>query len=182
MIVRAEVLRLDATKILLYGESAGGALAAGMAQQLLAECDVRPVGQLLIYPVLDDRCGRYASMEQSVDVAWSRSSNEQMWREYLRDITSPAAPLVPLRTDYSALAGLPPAYIEPQEIDILHDEAVTYAEALTAAGITVQLNEVSGSYHGFDAESDNAFVSRVIQRRLCAMKTMLESSSRQPRP
>ena len=68
------------------------------------------------------------------------------------------------------------------EIDILHDEAVTYAEALTAAGITVQLNEVSGSYHGFDAESDNAFVSRVIQRRLCAMKTMLESSSRQPRP
>ena len=182
MIVRAEVLRLDATKILLYGESAGGALAAGMAQQLLAECDVRPVGQLLIYPVLDDRCGRYASMEQSVDVAWPRSSNEQMWREYLRDITSPAAPLVPLRTDYSALAGLPPAYIEPQEIDILHDEAVTYAEALTAAGITVQLNEVSGSYHGFDAESDNAFVSRVIQRRLCAMKTMLESSSRQPRP
>ncbi len=182
MIVRAEVLRLDATKILLYGESAGGALAAGMAQQLLAECDVRPVGQLLIYPVLDDRCGRYASMEQSVDVAWPRSSNEQMWREYLRDITSPAAPLVPLRTDYSALAGLPPAYIEPQEIDILHDEAVTYAEALTAAGITVQLNEVSGSYHGFDAESDNAFVSRVIQRRLCAMKTMLESSSQQPRP
>ena len=78
--------------------------------------------------------------------------------------------------------AFPPAYIEPQEIDILHDEAVTYAEALTAAGITVQLNEVSGSYHGFDAESDNAFVSRVIQRRLCAMKTMLESSSRQPRP
>ena len=111
-----------------------------------------------------------------------RANHGERWREYLRDITSPAAPLVPLRTDYSALAGLPPAYIEPQEIDILHDEAVTYAEALTAAGITVQLNEVSGSYHGFDAESDNAFVSRVIQRRLCAMKTMLESSSRQPRP
>lgn len=60
-------------------------------------------------------------------------------------------PLVPMRAAPADLARLPAAYIEPQEIDTLRDEAAAYAEALRDAGTTVEVNEVPGSYHGFDA-------------------------------
>lgn len=175
MTAQADALGLDAGCLLLYGESAGGALAAGLAQRLCAEEGPRPAGQLLIYPVLDDRCGRYPSMERYADAAWPRHSNEYMWREYLRELPEAGAPLVPMRAAPADLARLPAAYIEPQEIDTLRDEAAAYAEALRDAGTTVEVNEVPGSYHGFDADTENPFVQAVVGRRICAMRAMLDN-------
>lgn len=175
MTAQADALGLDAGRLLLYGESAGGTLAAGLAQRLCAEEGPRPAGQLLIYPVLDDRCGCYPSMERYANAAWPRHSNEYMWREYLRELPEAVAPLVPMRAAPADLARLPAAYIEPQEIDTLHDEAAAYAEALRDAGTTVEVNEVPGSYHGFDADTENLFVQAVVGRRIRAMRAMLDN-------
>lgn len=173
--MQAGALGLDANRLLLYGESAGGTLAAGLCQYLRADggAAAQPAGQLLVYPALDDRCSRYPSMERYADAPWPRRANETMWQEYLRGVPAPAAPLVPLRAMPAALQGLPPAYIEPQEFDILHDEAVAYGAALEAAGVAVEVNEVAGAYHGFDTDPQNPFVQTVVSQRIRAMEAML---------
>lgn len=71
-----------------------------------------------------------------------------MWREYLRELPEAGAPAGAHAGGPADLARLPAAYIEPQEIDTLRDEAAAYAEALRDAGTTVEVNEVPGSYHG----------------------------------
>ena len=79
--------------------------------------------------------------------------------------------LIPMKAEN--VSNLPPAYIEPQQIDILRDEAVAYAERLKTSGVDVTLNIVEGSYHGFDTDTENEFVQRIISRRIDAMRMML---------
>lgn len=165
----AEGAGLDG-RMILYGESAGGALAAGIALYARDCALTQAAGQVLVYPVLDDRAQPYPSRAGMKGAAWNASSNAAMWRGYLRDC-APEPHLVPLRAEQ--FAHLPPAYIEPQEFDILRDEAVVFAEKLRNAGVPVQCSEVSGSYHGFDDDTDNPFVRAVLARRIAAMKRML---------
>ena len=79
--------------------------------------------------------------------------------------------------EYENLAGMPPAYIEPQEIDILRDEAIAYAEKLKSAGVPVQINLIKASYHGFDADVKNPFVKRVLTKRIQVLKEFIKSNS-----
>lgn len=163
--------RLDG-RALLYGESAGGALAAGLAQQLRDEGESSPCGQVLIYPALDDRSERYPSAEAYSGAVWTKQANQRMWSGYLRNgFQGPEGHAVPLRGgDFSSL---PPTYIEPQGIDLLRDEAIAYGERLRSAGVPVQVNIIEGSYHGFDTDVENPFVQSVIDQRVRAMAGML---------
>ena len=168
---KTEQYRLDG-RALLYGESAGGALAAGLARQLRDESAPSPCGQILIYPALDDRSERYPSTEAHSGAVWTKQANGRMWGGYLKNgFQGPEGHAVPLRgTDF---ADLPPAYIEPQGIDLLRDEAVAYGERLRAAGVPIQVNMIEGSYHGFDADVENPFVQAVIDQRVRAMAELL---------
>lgn len=47
-------------------------------------------------------------------------------------------------------SDLPPAYIEAEEFDCLHDEGIAYAKALEEAGVKAQVEDVRGTFHGFD--------------------------------
>ncbi len=165
-------LAADPQRLLLYGESAGGALAAGLALWLRDHGEKQPKGQLLVYPVLDNRCSRYPSMVRYSQAAWPLGSHLAMWKNYLRDGCQGLEPyLIPMQADN--VAGLPAAYIEPQEIDILRDEGVAYARRLEQAGCPVRLEVAEGSYHGFDAHITNPFVRRMAARRMAAMEWML---------
>lgn len=159
-------------RLLLYGESAGGALAAGIARLLRDRGETPPRGQLLIYPALDDRSERYPSARQYGSAVWSGRANASMWRAYLKNGTGGEdAYAVPLRA--CEFTALPPAYIEPQEIDLLRDEGAAYAQALRAAGVPTELHIVQGSYHGFDTDTENPFVRRILERRIHIMERML---------
>ena len=161
---------------LLYGESAGGALAAGAALYARDHGLPRPGGISLIYPVLDDLRGSYPSRCSCDGAAWTLRSERFMWQAYLPD---PAALrkletyLVPMRA--TDVGGLPSVYIEPQEFDILRDEALAFAQRLEEAGVPVSRNLIQGSYHGFDADTHNPFVRRVITQRLEALRLMLDN-------
>ena len=169
----AGFLNIDSDKMLLYGESAGGTLAAGIALWARDHKGSEPVGQLLIYPALDNRYSRYPSMRIYSQAAWPLKNHLTMWREYLKKSPSEDTYLIPMQAaDFS---GLPHSYIEPQQMDILHDEAIAYAQLLGEAGVDVTVHEISGSYHGFDADTDNPFVQEVIRSRMDWISDLLNN-------
>ncbi len=164
---------VDPLRCLLYGESAGGALAAGLAMLLRDGGKTTPAGQALIYPTLDDRSEEYQSVSAYPDAVWTPRSNEYMWRTYLGGHPQELERyLIPARN--VELSDLPRAYVEPQGIDILRDEGIRYAERLKAAGVDTILNVIEGSYHGFDSDIGNPFVRRVLERRLEVFSTLLK--------
>ncbi len=149
---------------LVYGESAGAAIAA-----LLEKC----WGQMLIYPVTDDRSGLYPSMEKCALAVWTANSNKSMWAAYLRDYPEEKlAEIIPMRREN--WRGASPAYIETQEFDILRDEGEAFAKHLQAATVPVDYHLIPGSYHGFDGELDSPLVRRVLEQRIAWIKSKIQ--------
>jgi len=72
------------------------------------------------------------------------------------------------------LTGLPPAYIDVGELDILRDEVVDYGARLSRNGVSTELHVHPGAYYGFDVLSPEAAVSRRARRpsvrRRCASR------------
>lgn len=163
----------SAEKLLLYGESAGGALAAGLALYIRDRGMKKPCGQVLIYPVLDNCPEKYPSMTAWADAAWTNRSNVSMWQAYLKNAGTELLPyLIPMQAE--DLRGLPETYIEPQQIDVLCDEAIAYANRLEQAQVDTQRNLIIGSYHGFDGDLTSSLVQRVLKQRTEAMGRMLK--------
>jgi acetyl esterase len=141
-------LEVDTDRIGVYGQSAGGGLAAGLA--LLARDRGGPAlcFQFLGIPELDDRL-ETASMRAFTDTPmWSRPSAVLSWQRYLggddrSDVSPYAAP-----SRATDLSGLPPAYVSTMEFDPLRDEGILYALALMQAGVQVELHSFPGTFHG----------------------------------
>jgi acetyl esterase len=128
------------------GDSAGGNLAAVVAQQLTR--DGTPLaGQLLIYPSVDVR-GGYPSRTENAEgylledetIKWFIGHYAGGWP----DLADPR--LSPLCGD---LSGLPPAIIITAQFDPLRDEGDAYAMAMMAAGSPADVECYVGMIHGF---------------------------------
>lgn len=157
---------------LLYGESAGGTLAAGLALWARDQDSAPARGQCLIYPVMDNRCSRYPSMRQYSEAAWSLKNNLAMWRTYLKNGKDGLDDyLIPMTAP--DVSRLPQAYIEAQQIDTLRDEAIAYGVRLREADVEVNVSVIEGSYHGFDAAVDTPFVKHIVSNRIEIMKSMI---------
>ncbi len=167
---------VDTNNVLLYGESAGGTLAAGLTLWLRDKGEGMPKGLLLIYPALDDgdegTGSRYASRTFYEEAAWSARSNASMWRAFLKGTPEEQRKyLVPM--GHPDVSGFSMTYIEPQEFDILRDEAVEFGRKLADAGTSCRINVISGSYHSFDADLDSELVQEVLEERSDEMRKML---------
>lgn len=156
--------RIDMKKLIIYGDSAGAALAAGVTHLMRDRRMPAAAGQMLIYPALDFHSERYASVEAYRDAVWPKKSNDYMWKLYLKGADAETKKLAaPMNMD--SFAGLPPAYVEPQEMDILCDEGIAYAKKLKEQGSLAELNVVMGSYHGFDCDHESPLVQRILTHR-----------------
>jgi acetyl esterase/lipase len=160
MTKQATDLGVDPDRIGVYGQSAGGGLAAALA--LLARDRGGPAlcFQYLGIPELDDRLDT-PSMQQFVDTpVWHRPNAIKSWRYYLGgsaangEVSPYAAPA--RATD---LRNLPPAYVSTMEFDPLRDEGILYALAMLQAGVQVELHQYPGTFHG-SAMVPTAAVSR----------------------
>lgn len=129
------------------GNSAGGALAAGLAQCAAAGQAPPIVYQLLHQPVLDDGLTP-SKQEFDSTPGFDGPATELMWRYYLAGEQPPNG-AVPARA--SDLTGLAPAFISCSELDPLRDEAIDYALRLMWAGVATELHVVPGTCHGFDS-------------------------------
>ncbi len=165
----AAALGVDRDRVALTGASAGGGLAAATA--LLARDRGGPAVcfQLLQIPELDDRL-ETSSMRTFVDSPmWNRPLAVQSWQAYLGprygsdDVPAYAAPA---RAD--DLSGLPPAYVSTAENDPLRDEGITYAQRLLQAGVSVELHQFPGTFHG-SALVTTAAVSKRAQREAASV-------------
>jgi len=154
----AAELGVDALRIAVAGNSAGGALAAGLAQRC-AEDDLPPtVGTLLHQPVLDDR--PTASKAEFLSTpGFDGAATTLMWRHYLGD-SAPGAESVPAR--HHRLIGAASTFITCSELDPLRDEALDYARQLMRCGVRTDLHVFGGTCHGFDSLSPDWAVSRAL--------------------
>lgn len=143
----AAELGIDAARIAVAGSSAGGALAAGIAQRSAAASAPPVVFQLLHQPVLDDRP---TSSKQEFDATpgFDGPATEMMWRHYLAD-TAAGAASVPGRA--AELSGVASTFISCSDLDPLRDEAVDYALRLMRAAVATELHVFAGTCHGFDS-------------------------------
>ncbi|BBY23293.1 alpha/beta hydrolase [Mycobacterium stomatepiae] len=145
---------VDPTRVAIAGASAGGGLAAALAFLARDRGEVAPLLQMLVYPMVDDRSSLTA--EKPEYRLWSARSNRFGWTAYLGDADPQVA--VPGRRD--DLAGLAPAWIGVGTHDLFHDEDLTYAERLRAAGVPCEVEIVPGAFHGFDLVAPKLQVSR----------------------
>jgi acetyl esterase/lipase len=139
----AERLDVDTDRLAVAGSSAGGALAAGLAQREGS----RFLFQLLHQPVLDDR-PTPSTDEFDSTPGFDGPAVALMWRHYLSD-SDPSPDAVPARRN--ELAGVPRALITCSELDPLRDEAIDYGVRLLRAGVATELHVFPGTCHGFEA-------------------------------
>ncbi|WP_445166516.1 alpha/beta hydrolase fold domain-containing protein [Mycolicibacterium sp. Dal123E01] len=154
----ASELGLDRERLALAGNSAGGALAAGLAQRAAAETAPPVVGLLLHQPVLDDR--PTASKAEFVSTpGFDGVAAGLMWRHYLGQ-TAPSAAAVPGRS--LQIIGAASTFITCSELDPLRDEALAYARQLMRAGVRTDVHLFGGTCHGFDSLRPDWDVSQTL--------------------
>jgi acetyl esterase len=143
---KAEALDIDPGRVAVAGNSAGAALAAGLAQRAATGAAPPIVFQLLHQPVLDDR-PTPSKAEFLTTPGFDGPAVELMWQHYLQG--GSVVDAVPARS--CELSRLPSTFISCSELDPLRDEAVDYARQLMAAGVDTELHLFPGTCHGFDS-------------------------------
>ena len=168
-------LGVDTSRVAVVGASAGGGLAAATA--LLA----RDLGgpslcfQMLHIPELDDRL-ETPSMQTFVDSPlWNRPLAVQSWKAYLGDLAATDdVPVYAAPARATDLRGLPPAYVSTAENDPLRDEGICYALAMLRAGVSVELHQFPGTFHGSALVTRAAVSKRASREAALVLRRALE--------
>jgi acetyl esterase len=141
-------LGIDARRVAVGGDSAGGNLAAVVALMARERGGPALTQQTLIYPVTNNDLDTPSYHENATGFLLTRDGMRWFWRHYLaRDEQGQEPYASPLRA--SSLAGLPPALVITAGCDPLRDEGEAYAARLRDAGVPVTLTRYEGIFHGF---------------------------------
>jgi acetyl esterase/lipase len=157
----AAELGIDAQRLVVGGGSAGGGLAAACSLMARDRGGPALAGQMLIYPMLDDRTAKGSARELDGEGIWDSGSNQTAWAMLLGDrrgqdgVSRYAAP-----ARASDLSGLPPAYLELGSVDTLRDEDLSYARRIWAAGGNAELHVWPGGFHAFDLVAPGSALAR----------------------
>jgi acetyl esterase/lipase len=145
----AATLGLDADRIAVGGDSAGGGLAAVVGQMAVSR-GPRLALQVLLCPVMNLRADTPSRRELAQGYFLDEATIDWMLQHYCdpdQDIDDPR--LSPLRAP--RFSGLPPAHVHTAEFDPLRDEGAAYAEQLRRAGIAAHYTCHTGMIHYFYA-------------------------------
>ena len=141
-------LGIDASRIAVGGDSAGGNLAAMVSIDARDRAGPRLAMQLLIYPSTDMRMSWPSLERHAQQLPLTRAAMQWFVNHYLRGPEDRndwrASPLTAV-----SLARLPPALVITAGFDPLCDEGQAYAEALRKAGVAVTHKQFDGQIHGF---------------------------------
>jgi acetyl esterase len=170
----ATALKVDAARLAVGGDSAGGNLAAVVCLALREAQAPLPAFQLLIYPATDMRAVAPSHQTNGQGYLLTRDAiayyrghyiaHEAEWSDWR------ASPLLA-----ASHAGLPPALVLTAGYDPLRDEGLQYADALSAAGVATQYVCFERQIHGFitmarvldEAHTAVALCAAAVRRALC---------------
>jgi acetyl esterase len=163
-------LGIEPERIAVGGHAAGAGLAAAVALRARDQHGPSIAFQLLNEPELDDRQETWSARNFTDTPFMTRDKAAASWRHYLG--STPATPYAaPARAE--DLAGLPPAYIASAEFDPNRDEAIEYAQRLLRAGVSVDLHQWPGTFHGSQSVLSAAVSRRQIAELGAALRRAL---------
>ncbi|MBU9762816.1 alpha/beta hydrolase [Mycobacterium sp. TNTM28] len=164
----ADDLNLDARRLAVVGDSAGGSLAAAVALAARDHNGPRICAQVLLYPGLDRDMG--AASITSMPDAPMLSHADIVYMHELVD-RSGGSPRDPYQVPAYAgdLSGLPPAIVVTGACDPIRDWGERYAERLRYAGVQTTLTRYPGMYHGFLMRSDTTARGRLAMAEVGAL-------------
>jgi acetyl esterase len=146
VVEHAAALSVDASRVAVMGDSAGGNLAAVVC--VLARDRGGPkIGlQVLIYPAVE-LVDEFPSEVENANAPVLRKADMDRHRVLYLNGADGADPLAsPLRARHE---DLPPAVIQIAQYDPLRDQGTAYADALRAAGVEVRIKNYHEAVHGY---------------------------------
>lgn len=179
LMAEAGSLGVDAARIAVMGESAGGGLAAALAQMVRDRGQHWLCAQILVYPMIDHRTGGVDDPYNNSSVGefvWTREKNQFGWtclkgNYALNDERigwfSPS-----LATN---LSDLPPSYITTGTLDLFFDESLDYARRLCQAGVPTELHSYAGGFHGFNFFAETGVAKAFVGSLNAAITRLLTS-------
>jgi acetyl esterase/lipase len=160
---QARDLGVDAGRIAVTGESAGGGLAAALVLLARERGEIPIAFQHLVFPMLDDRTVTHPDPSPYLgQFVWTPQSNRFGWTSLIggppggADVSPFCAP-----ARARDLAGLPPTFMICGALDLFLEEDLDYGRRLMRAGVPTELHVYPGAPHGFmfvpDAEVTRTF-------------------------
>jgi acetyl esterase len=171
-------LGLDASRLAIAGDSAGGNLAAAVTLLARQRRGPRIQLQVLLYPVTDAGFDT-ASYTTFAEGPWlTRAAMQWFWDAYLPDVAARQQALAsPLQAPLDQLRGLPDALVIVAENDVLRDEGEAYARKLAEAGVWVTCTRYNGTIHDFamlNAVADTPAARGAVAQAVSALRAALE--------
>ncbi|HTQ14742.1 MAG TPA: alpha/beta hydrolase [Rhizomicrobium sp.] len=160
----AAELGVDANRIAVGGDSAGGGLAATVAQMARAKGDPKLAFQMLLFPVT--QIGGETTSYREFGQGYFLEAQSLRWffDHYAGKSFDANDPKIsPLHA--ADVSGLPPAYVMLGGFDPLHDEGLAYADKLRAAGVKVTVADYPDMVHDF------IYLQAVLPQALEAVKS-----------
>ena len=144
----ASSLGVDANRLAVGGDSAGGGLAAVVAQVAKKKGAPKIAYQMLFFPVTQIGEDTVSLQEFAEGYLLERATLMWFYEHYLPGDADRADPRVsPLKAE--DVSGLPPAYVMLAGFDPLHDEGLAYADRLREAGVPVTVADYPDMVHDF---------------------------------
>ena len=158
----------DTSSLAVAGDSAGGNLAAVVAQMARDRRGPAIAFQLLVYPVTDGiDFGRASYRDNAEGYLLTAEAMHWFWDHYAPTPDDRRHPYAsPLLAD--DLSGLPPTLVMTAEYDPLRDEGEDYARALARAGVDARFVRYDGFIHGFFAHTRTIDDTREAMSDACA--------------
>jgi acetyl esterase len=169
----------DPARLVVAGDSAGGNLAAVVAQACRDGGGPDLAAQLLIYPAVDfdDDEATHPSRVENAEGYFLTADDMRWFSDHYAGTTADRRDprLSPLHGD---LSGLPPAVVVTAQYDPLRDEGEAYARALEAAGVPVELRRYDGLIHGFfDLAALSPACAEAVADTCALLRKVLEARS-----
>lgn len=146
----ARSMNLDATRLVVAGDSVGGNMATVVAMLAKQNNGPKIIYQILFYPVTDANF-ETASYKEFAKGPWlTKAAMEWFWNAYCPKASDRKQPTAsPLHASAAQLHNLPPALFITDENDVLRDEGEAYARKLMEAGVDVTAVRYFGTMHDF---------------------------------
>jgi acetyl esterase len=144
----APALGIDAARMAVGGDSAGGHLAAVTCLLARDRGGVSLRAQLLVYPGTGGDLS-HQSVEEFADGPILTRAAMIWFREHFYGGPAPTTDMRASPAAAASHAGLPPAFVVTAEVDPLRDAGEHYAGLLARAGVLTALKRYHGAFHGF---------------------------------